>query len=253
MDDRYAKSMERAERVLQQVAARSLDGAERALQNLATRTPEARAARKREQQRRNREVARRFKRVMIALAAILAVTVAIGFVHPIGPFGLLAAITAAVFATVFLSLYPKSRREVAEVGMLSNAEVVHRLDSLLIRERPALPPRALSEVDAISAQLPLLERRLETLNPLDPLAQDARRLMGQHLPDLLDRYEKVPVSHRSTRDGGGLSVEDRLLSGLGAARSAIDDIGAKLAQSDINALETQGRFIESRYKDGDVA
>lgn len=240
--------MEQAERVLQNVAART----EKSLQAMAARTPEARAAAKRERQRRSREAMRRFKRVMIALAAIFAATLAIGIVFPIGIMGFVAAVIAAIFAVFFLSFYPKSSRKVAAVEALSNTEVLHRLDTLLIRDRPALPLRALSEVDAISAQLPLLEKRLETLDPLDPLAQDARRLMGQHLPDLLGRFEKVPVAYRQQQDGGGMSVEDRLLSGLGAARLAIDDIGKKFAETDLNAFETQGRFIESRYKDGEL-
>ena len=103
------------------------------------------------------------------------------------------------------------------------------------------------------AQLPLLEKRLETLDGLDPLAQDARRLMGQHLPDLIERYEKVPTNFRREQDAEGLTVEDRLLRGLGAAREAIDDMGKKLAASDVSAFETQGRFIESRYKDGELS
>ncbi len=249
MDDRYARAMEQAERVLQNVAART----EKSLQTMAARTPEARAAAKRERQRRSREVARRFKRVMIALAAIFAATVAIGIFFPIGILGFVTAIMTAIFAVFFLSFYPQSRGQAVEVTSLSNTEVLHRLDTLLIRDRPALPLRALSEVDAISAQLPLLEKRLETLDPLDPLAQDARRLMGQHLPDLLGRFEKVPVAYRQQQDGGGMSVEDRLLSGLGAARVAIDDIGKKFAETDLNAFETQGRFIESRYKDGELS
>ncbi len=248
MDDRYARAMEQAERVLQNVAART----EKSIQTMAARTPEARAAAKRERQRRSREAMRRFKRVMVALAAILAATVAIGIIYPIGILGFVAAIITAIFAVFFLAFYPQSRPQAAEIKTLSNTEVVHRLDTLLIRDRSALPLRALPEVDAISAQLPLLEKRLETLDPLDPLAQDARRLMGQHLPDLLGRFEKVPVAYRQQQDGGGMSVEDRLLSGLGAARVAIDDIGRKFAETDLNAFETQGRFIESRYKDGEL-
>lgn len=251
MDDRYTRAMEQAERVLQNVAART----EKSLQAMAARTPEARAAAKRERQRKGREAARRFRRVMLAWAAIFVATVALGVLLPngIGILGLVAAVIAAVFAAVFLSVYPRSRHKVAEVSRLSNAEVLHRLDTLLMRDRPALPPRALSEVDAISAQLPLLEKRLDALDPLDPLAQDARRLMGQHIPDLLHRFEKIPVAYRQQQDGGGMSVEDRLLSGLGAARSAVDDIGRRLAESDLSAFETQGRFLESRYKDGEVA
>lgn len=248
MEDRYAKAMEQAERVLQNVAERS----ERALQTMASRTPEAKAAAKRERQRRAREAAKRAKRIFYAVLAIFLGAMVVGIITPIGIMGGLAALMLALFATIMLAIYPKSRAKVTEVQALSNAEVVHRLDALLIRERPALPHRALPQVDAISTQLPLLEKRLETLDGLDPLAQDARRLMGQHLPDLIQRYERVPPTLRQERDAEGLSVEDRLLRGLGAARQAIDDMGKKLAESDISAFETQGRFLESRYKDGEV-
>lgn len=249
MDERYARTMEQAERVLQGMAGR----AERTLTALASRTPEAKAAARRERQRRSREAGKRFKRIVAAIAAILVGALVWGLVAPLGIIGVMLAVMLAVFATVMLSVYPKSRRQVTQVEALSNAEVVHRLDALLIRERPALPSRALGEIDAISAQLPLLEQRLVTLDGLDPLAQDARRLMGQHLPDLIQRYEKVPVTYRMQKDADGFSVEDRLLSGLTAARQAVDDMGKKLAESDVSAFETQGRFIESRYKDGELS
>ena len=238
MDERHVKAMERAERVLQ---------------NMATRTPEARAAAARTRQRRNRQVGKRAMRILAALVAIFIGAFAWGLVTPLGTTGVMIAVALAVLAAILLGVFPKSRQEVAAVDALSNAEVVHRLDSMLIRERPALPAPALSQIDAISAQLPLLEKRLEALGSLDPLAQDARRLMGQHLPDLIERYERVPAAYRQQRDGEGISVEERLLSGLGAARSAIDDIGARLAQGDLSAFETQGRFIESRYKDGELS
>ncbi len=75
--------------------------------------------------------------------------------------------------------------------------------------------------------------------------------MGKHLPDLIERYEHVPAQYRDERDGEGLTVDERLASGLDAARSALDEIGAKLARDDLSAFETQGRFIESRYKGND--
>ena len=49
-----------------------------------------------------------------------------------------------------------------------------------------------------------------------------------------------------------MSVDERLVAGLDAARLALDELGAKLSKQDIDAFETQGRFIESRYKDGGV-
>jgi hypothetical protein len=239
VDDRYAKSMERAERVLR---------------NMSTRTPEARAAMQRTRQRRNREAGKRAKRVLAALLAIFVGAFLWGLVlAPLGVTGVMLVVALAIMSAIILGIFPRSRQEATAVDALSSAELVHRLDTRLIRERAALPAPALTQIDAISAQLPLLEKRLETLDPLDPLAQDARRLMGQHLPDLLDRYEKVPAAYRKQQDGGGLTVEDRLLSGLGAARTAIDDLGEKLAREDLNAFETQGRFIESRYREGDLS
>lgn len=231
-----------------------MERAERVLKAVSTRTPEARAATQRTRQRQNRDAGKRVVRILGAVAAIFVGMIAWGFiVSPVGTAGLMLAVVLAVLAAAILIVFPKNRQEAAAVEALSNVEVVHRLDSLLIRERPALPAPALAEIDAISARLPLLEQRLQTLDTLDPLAQDARRLMGQHLPDLLARYEKVPATHRGRRDGDGPSVEDRLLSGLGAARSAIDDLGDRLAQGDVSAFETQGRFIESRYKDGPLS
>jgi hypothetical protein len=47
-------------------------------------------------------------------------------------------------------------------------------------------------------------------------------------------------------------VDERLVAGLNAAGKALDEIGAKLTRGDLDAFETQGRFIESRYKDGGV-
>ena len=88
---------------------------------------------------------------------------------------------------------------------------------------------------------------------LDPLAQDARRLMGKHLPELIDALRARAGRYRAERDGEGLTVDERLVQGLDAAKTALDDLGRKLAHEDLDAFETQGRFIESRYKDGEGA
>jgi hypothetical protein len=77
--------------------------------------------------------------------------------------------------------------------------------------------------------------------------------MGRHLPELIDRYERVPAQYRHTRDGEGMTVDDRLVASLDAANEALSDIGARLVQQDRDAFDTQGRFIESRYKDGGAA
>ena len=71
--------------------------------------------------------------------------------------------------------------------------------------------------------------------------------MSIHLPGLIDRYLHVPAAYRSERDGEGKTVDERLIEGLAAGRTALQEIGEKLARADVLALETQGRFIQSRY------
>ena len=45
--------------------------------------------------------------------------------------------------------------------------------------------------------------------------------MGKHLPELIERHERVPASYRSERDGDGLTVDERLVAGLDAAKTAL--------------------------------
>jgi hypothetical protein len=120
---------------------------------------------------------------------------------------------------------------------------------MLVRRRAALPSPAAQRADAIGAQLPLLESRLAEVDPLDPLAQDARRLMGKHLPELIERYERIPAAYRQQTDGEGLTADQRLAASLDAAGKALGEIGDRLVQDDRQAFETQGRFIASRYRE----
>jgi hypothetical protein len=71
--------------------------------------------------------------------------------------------------------------------------------------------------------------------------------MSIHLPGLIDRYANVPPAYRKEEDGEGKTVDQRLIDGLAAGRTALADVCEQLARGDVAALETQGRFIESRY------
>lgn len=218
------------------------------------RTAPAREAARRHVSRRALMIGRRVGNISIALAVLVVATIITGLVvDGIGLFGLFIVATLMFLAVIFFSIWPGEKPVVDYREDMPNKAVVQRLDTLLVRKRAALPAPAARRIDAISQQLPLLESRLAETQMLDPLAQDARRLMGRHLPELIERYERVPAAYRHERDGEGLTVDERLVQGLDAAKSALDDLGRKLAHEDLTAFETQGRFIESRYKDGDEA
>ena len=218
------------------------------------RTAPAREAQRRHVSRRALMVGRRVGNISIALALLIVATIVTGLlVDGIGLFGLFIVATLMFLAVIFFAIWPGEKPIVDYKEDMPNKAVVQRLDTLLVRKRTALPAPAARRIDAISQQLPLLESRLAETGVLDPLAQDARRLMGKHLPELIERYERVPAAYRHERDGEGLTVDERLVQGLDAAKTALDDLGRKLAHEDLTAFETQGRFIESRYKEGDEA
>jgi hypothetical protein len=194
---------------------------------------------------------RKLVTIGMVLAAILVATTVAGLVMDgIGLLGFFGAIALAIVAVGVIATWkPREKPLVDYKDDMTNKAVVQRLDSLLLARRNSLPAPAARQVDAISARLPQLASRLGEAETLDPLAQDARRLMGKHLPELIERYERVPAAYRAERDAEGLTVDERLVQGLAAADTALDELGRKLAREDMDAFQTQGRFIESRYKE----
>ena len=226
---------------------RALARFDRVTRALDERDGAAREAARRERQRLNRDLGRRAARVGRAIGIVSIETIVIGLMTPIGMFGLFAAIGLAVGIAALLAFMPSEPAARAPTADLPNGPMVQRFDSYLYRTRAALPAPARAEIDSISARLPLLRQTLERVETLDPKAQDARRLMSVHLPGLVDRYLNVPPEFRGQADGEGLTVDQRLIEGLAAARTALDEISQDLARSDLAAFETQGRFIKSRY------
>jgi hypothetical protein len=206
-----------------------------------------RDAARRERQRVNSQLFHKAGRVGVAIGVISILTIIVGLIVPIGMFGFLAAVGLAIGIAALLLFVPGEPATRAPSPDLPNAEMVKRFDSYLYRTRASLPPPARAEIDRISAALPSLKQTLQRVDTFDPDAQDARRLMSIHLPGLIERYQHVPTAFRGEHDSEGITVDERLIESLGAARAALDEISEKLARADVAAFETQGRFIKSRY------
>ena len=226
---------------------RALARFERVTRSLDERDGPARDAARRERQRVNRDLGNRVARVGIGIGVVSVLTIIVGLITPIGMFGFLAAVGLAIGIAALLAFAPGQSIATAPSPDLPNGQMVQRFDSYLYRSRGALPAPARAEIDAISARLPPLKASLDRVETLDPKAQDARRLMSIHLPGLIDRYLNVPPEFRKQEDSEGMTVDQRLVEGLSAARAALDEISQDLAKNDLDAFETQGRFIRSRY------
>ena len=229
---------------------RAIDHANAVFARLDERDGAVRDAARRERERLNQGLGRTFGRAGMAVVVISVATILIGFIRPIGMFGFLAAVGLAIGVAAYM-LFSGSR-EIAAPNVspdLPNGEMVQQFDSYMFRARRFLPAPAQAELDLLSAQLPPLRETLGRIPDLDPNAQDARRLMSVHLPNLVDRYLHVPSNFREQVDGEGVSVDERLIEALAAGREALTEISEKLARADMAAFETQGRFIQSRYKE----
>ena len=238
--DRVEKAIARFDRVTQALDARAGTGGDAA---------------RRERQRLNAGLGRTAARVGAAIVAVGVLTIIVGIVMPIGMFGFLAAVALAVGLAALLIAMPVRDAVTlpAVTPDLANGPMVDRFDSYLFRSRKALPAPAQAEIDRISGLLPRLKEVLARVETLDPAAQDARRLMSLHLPGLVDRYVNVPAAYRAEVDGEGVTLDQRLVDGLAAGRTKLDEVAAALARGDVAAFETQGRFIQSRYGEANPA
>lgn len=233
-DDKVGKALARFDRVMAVIDERE--------------GPVAMQAR-RERQRSIRRYGRAARNAALAVLAVSIATIVFGVIMPIGLFGFLAAVMLAV-ALAALLFFWGSREETALPSVprdVPNGEMVQRFDSFLYKTRRALPAPAQTVVDGISAELGTLKQTLARTDPLDPDAQDARRLMSVHLPGLIERYANVPPAYRGEADAEGKTVDQRLVEGLAASRSALGEVSERLAKRDMDAFQTQGRFIESKY------
>ena len=182
-------------------------------------SPNLRAARKRRFQRKLEEFGRRARRSAFVLVGLVALLLAVSiYLGGIGFFAwLLAVPTAAAFA--LLLMFQPTRHHKHPLYEAPGADAppalplgelaLHAEECLLDRCRE-LPGRALPAADAIVARLRELQPHLVGLDPDAPLAGDARRLIGQHLPRLVESYLALPDSARAPRSESSTRLVESL-------------------------------------------
>jgi hypothetical protein len=216
--------------------------------NLRSRS--ARDARKRQAQRKMLELLRRLKRAGFILAALLVALVALSLFLEIGFLTWLVALPTILLVAFMSMFWSGKRREdpettVARGEALPLAELALRAEDGLIDRCKELPGRALPAADAIISRLNELQPHLASLDPQATLAGDARRLIGQHLPRLVDTYLELPPSAR----GPGSESTARLTESLGIVGQELDHLLDQCCRDRQLSFETQRRFIETRYRE----
>ncbi|HSG35331.1 MAG TPA: hypothetical protein VLA37_12415 [Sphingomonadaceae bacterium] len=202
---------------------------------------------------KQRHLVGKLKRIVVATGLILAGSFVAGLVlNGIGISGVLItglAIAAAVFT---LGAFPRMKvPRRADLNRGDVRQLVGRTELWLEHQRPALPPPAVQVVDQIGIQLDALGMQLETVDQAHPAVNEVRKLVGEHLPEMVDSYRRIPA-HLRREQRAGSTPDQQLTESLGKISKEIDSVTRQLAEGSLDDLAIKTRYLEYRYNDGDV-
>ncbi len=126
------------------------------------------------------------------------------------------------------------------------ATLAGKTEIWLEAQRPALPAPAISVVQDIGLRLDALAPQLQRLGEQDPAAREVRKLVGEHLPELINGYKRIPETLRR-RDNAGKTPEQQLIDGLKTIDREIETMTGQIARGELDKLATRGRYLEIRY------
>ena len=193
---------------------------------------------------------RKVSLIAAANAVLLIVAAVFGaVVLPLGIMGALAVLLLMVAVTLAIAMAPAARApSPAKLREVDIKVLPARTERWLEAQRPALPAPARTMVDRIGIKLEALTPQLARLEDGTEHAFEVRRLVGEQLPAFVNDYARVPPTLRTT-PRNGKTPDAELIDGLKLIEQEIGDMTQRLAQSDLDALQTRGRFLEMKYRD----
>ncbi len=208
------------------------------------KSPDHVAAQARRLERATRSVGRRLRNMILGVFAVVLGAFLYGnLVAPLGFVGLMLTIVSMLCVMVLFASWPGAKApKLEKLPDVPLATLPAKIETWLEAQRPALPAPAAHEVDMVMMQLNRLAPELRQLDPATPQADDARRLLSDHLPRLVKSYAEVPATHRGTAE-----AQAHFRDGLKVVGGELERLTTDLARERIRALETEGRFLESRY------
>ena len=201
-----------------------------------------------------RHFGRKLRNMALAVVGIwLGLTIVGSIISGIGFTGLAMGAAATVAAVWLFGSYPKlkvpSRADIDPASPDVRA-LVGRTELWLESQRRALPPPAVKLVDQIGLQLDALGEQLVGLDQASQQAVEVRKLVGQHLPEMIDGYQKIPEQLRY-EERAGTTPAKQFIDGLQTISGEIDSVTRQLAAGALDNLAIKTRYLE--YKYGDAA
>jgi hypothetical protein len=203
----------------------------------------------RARQRRNAGLLRKIKYAFWAVLAVVLASAVAGFVVPLGVTGVIVALGVIIAALLLIALVPTEAGVKTEaLAQTDLAALPLKTEIWLENQRKALPAPAVTLVDSIGVRLETLSPQLERMAEGDPAAQEIRKLLADHLPELVTGYQSIPEPLRR-QERNGRVPEKQLVEGLSVIDAEIARMSETLASGDLDKLAVQNRFLELKYQE----
>jgi len=210
-----------------------------ALARLAA-SPNARRAQVRRAERIWADLRRRMIRSGGFAAALILALLLWGLI--IGPIGTTTLVLTTLLGAIimFALLFWPASKAPARLKAADPRTLPAHAELWLDTQRKALPAPAKTQLDTISDQLATLQAQLDAAPPPAETARDLDRLLKNHLPELVERYTRVPTTQRSAE------IETSLTDGLNIVQKELSRTSESLSETDRDGVLIQRRFLESR-------
>ncbi len=190
-----------------------------------------------------------------AALAIVAVVIGAGIVGTIisgiGVTGVMATTLIGGAAVYLLLRYPKMEMPTPQILQKTDlATLAGKTEIWLEGQRAALPAPAVTIMHDIGLRLDELSPQLSRLGENDPAATEVRKLVGEHLPELINGYRRIPDSLKS-QDNGGKTPEQQLVDGLKLIDREIETMTGQISRGELDKLAVRGRYLELKYDSAD--
>jgi hypothetical protein len=199
--------------------------------------------------RRNAGILRKLGRITAVVFAILIAAMVTGWFLPLGTNGVMIVLGLIAAATILIAAVPGQRQVKASALAETDLKSLPlKTEIWLESQRKALPAPAIRLIDSIGTRLEVLAPQLEGLNPQEPAAVEVRRLLSDHLPELVTGYRSIPETMRREERNGRVP-EQQLLDGLQVIDGEINRMTEQFASGNLDKLATQNRFLELKYQE----
>jgi hypothetical protein len=170
-----------------------------------------------------------------------------GIIGGIGFWGVMITALLVAAAAFVLMRYPEMPMPTTESLKLTDlGTLAGKTEIWLEAQRPALPAPAVTLMQDIGLRLDQLAPQLQTLDDNDPAAREVRKLVGEHLPELINGYKKIPDSLKH-KEHAGKTPAQQLVDGLKTIDREIETMTGQISRGELDKLAVRGRYLEMRY------